>query len=105
MRERFEKRGWEEKLRNDQREFTHEFGEYGPSDFSYTYEGGENEGKVVVFHKGRKLGGLDVVLEEGSVRADGPRVVGPGLDYHPYYRGDGGAGGVYYRLVDILGVR
>ena len=66
MRAEFEKKGWEEKLQEDKRNFAEAFGKYEPSDFTYTYEGGEREGEVKIRHKGQSVAGLEVILEDGA---------------------------------------
>ena len=63
MRKSLEKEGWDNVLKNYQTGFEKEFGDYKLEDFIFEYSGSEQEGKVLIGYKEKKLPGLQVIKE------------------------------------------
>ena len=66
MRERFEKMGWEEAMREYQAVFKHFLGDYHLDAFAFSFTGGEQEGKVAVVYEDKEYRGLRVIKEEAD---------------------------------------
>ena len=70
MREKFEQEGWEKVLKTYQTVIEKEIGKYEMGDLAFKYAGTETEGKVHVTHKGKDLGALRVIQEDGGWKAN-----------------------------------
>lgn len=66
LRERFDEEGWDKVLKTYQKAFEKEFGDYRLEDFAFEFDGGEQKGKVLIFHKGKKLPGVQVIKEQND---------------------------------------
>jgi hypothetical protein len=66
MRKVFEAEGWKSVLTRYRNAFEQAFGDYRLEEFTFTFAGGEQDGKVVIVHKGRALPGVMVVREPGG---------------------------------------
>lgn len=70
MRKTFDEEGWDRVLKTYQEVFKKDFGDYKLEDFAFEYTGGEEEGKVSVVHKGKRLSGLRVIKEKTDWKVD-----------------------------------
>jgi len=64
LRKGFEEEGWNKVLKGYQEVFKSQFGDYRLEDFTFEYRGGEDKGKLTIFHKSKKLPGLRVIKEQ-----------------------------------------
>ncbi len=65
MRAKFDRGGWEEPLDSYHKVFKSDFGDYQPADFTFEFRGTGQEGKVLLVHKGKMVGGGLRVIKEG----------------------------------------
>lgn len=66
MRKEFDEVGWDKVLKTYQEVFGREIGDYKLEEFAFEYTGGEDEGEVLVVHKGKKFPGLRVIKEQAG---------------------------------------
>lgn len=65
MRQQFEREGWPAVLSTYRDVFKQAFGDYGVEDFTLTFSGGDDSGRVAIGYKGAKLPSV-LVVREGS---------------------------------------
>jgi hypothetical protein len=61
---------WEKNLKDAQVNMTTLFGDYQLNDFSFTFAGDREKGKVTLFHKGREAFPLSVIKEGDTWKVD-----------------------------------
>lgn len=61
---------WEKNLKEAKANLQKLYGDYQVGDFTFTYEGGEEKGKVTFTHKTGKELDLEVIKEDGKWKVD-----------------------------------
>ena len=61
---------WQKNLKEAQVNTNKLFGDYQLSDFSFTFAGDSEKGKITLFHKGREAFPVDVIKEEDTWKID-----------------------------------